>query len=511
MTEKPQFEVVIIGAGFSGIGAGILLDKSSIRDWVILEEGAGVGGAWYWNTYPGVGVDIPSYSYQFSFERNPEWSRVYAPGAELRGYAEHCVSKYGLADRIRFDTTVVAAEFDQEAALWRVRTRSGDVVTGRYVINATGQLTKPKLPDIAGLDTFRGAIVHTARWSDDIDLTGKRVAVIGTGASALQAIPIIAEEVEHLTVFQRTPIWCLPKPDIGLPSSVRFLFRRIPPLSYGPRLAAHAFAELEFPLTFQFGATLPLPQVAEYIGRAFLRSQVADPVTREKLTPRYSFGCKRPSISNTYLRTFNRDNVELVTDPIGAVTTDGITAGGRNAQFDVIILATGFKVFDGGNLPAFPITGVDGVDLEGWWAKERLQAYEGVSVPRFPNFFWIFGPYGYNGTSYFRLIEHQMHHILRCLKKARRSGATRIEISESANARFFQSVLARRKHQVFYSANCATANSYYFDQHGDVPWRAATTPEIILRSKTFSLGDYHFTGPRAAHPIEADASSRGRR
>src|SRR3954451_7259107 len=221
----PDYETVIVGAGFSGIGTAILLDEAGMGDYLLIEAADGCGGTWHWNTYPGIAVDIPSYSYQFSFEQSPDWTRTYAPGRELKAYAEHCVEKYGLRSRIRFNTSVLRVVFDDDADLWRIETDSGDAVTARYDINAGGVLTPPQLPDIDGVDSFAGVTMHTARWDHSQDLAGKRVAIIGTGASAVQVIPEIAPIVEKLVVFQRTPIWCLPKFDVALPAPLRMAMR----------------------------------------------------------------------------------------------------------------------------------------------------------------------------------------------------------------------------------------------------------------------------------------------
>ena len=492
MTTTPDHEVAIVGAGFSGIGAAIKLDKAGFSDFVILEHGDGVGGAWHWNTYPGVAVDIPSFSYQFSFETSANWSRVYAPGQELKAYAEHCVDKYDLRRRLRFNTRIVAAEWDEDRHLWRLSTASGDEVTARFVVGATGVFSQPQPPDVPGLDDFAGTLMHTARWDHDVDLRGKRVGVIGTGASAVQVIPSVAPVVDRLVVFQRTPIWCLPKMDGPISARLKALLRS--PLARVPaRATSQAFVELTFPLAAHFHGVLPISAAGAKIGRKHLRDQVHDPEVREKLTPKYALGCKRPGFSNDYLPTFNRDNVLLETTPIDAVTAGGVrVAGGTEHGLDVLILATGFKVFDTGNMPPYPVRGARGVDLEEWWDENRYQAYEGVSVPGFPNMFAILGPYGYNGSSYFQLIETQSRHIVRCLKRARQTGATSVEVTREANDRYFEEMLGRRHNQVFFQDGCSTANSYYFDRHGDVPFRASPTIETIWRSARFPLDDYRF-------------------
>jgi cation diffusion facilitator CzcD-associated flavoprotein CzcO len=491
--NAPDHEAAVIGAGFSGLGAAIKLDDAGISDYAVLEAGDGVGGAWHWNTYPGVAVDIPSFSYQFSFEKRADWSRVYAPGPELKAYAEHLADKYRLRSRIRLNTKVVDAAYDDDAHLWRLETEGGDTVTARFVIGATGVFSQPVRPDIPGLDDFAGTVMHTARWDHGEDLSGKRVAVIGTGASGVQVIPSIAPEVEHLTVFQRTPIWCLPKPDAPLDGRFGWALRNVPGVIQASRAASQAFVEVTFPFPAQFHGIVPLSKRGEAVGRKHLREQVRDPEVRDKLTPRYALGCKRPGFSNDYLRAFNRENVHLETTPIETITATGVrTADGAEHPIEVLVLATGFKVFESGNMPPFPVVGHDGVNLEEWWDENRFQAYEGVSVPGFPNMFSILGPYGYNGASYFHLIETQMRHITRCLRRARRLGATRVAVKREANDRYFRSMLARRDNQIFFQDSCAAANSYYFDSHGDVPFRASPSIETSWRSARFDLDDYDF-------------------
>jgi cation diffusion facilitator CzcD-associated flavoprotein CzcO len=491
---SPDFHTIIVGAGFSGIGMGIQLDRAGFGNYQIIEAGSEPGGVWYWNTYPGIGVDIPSFSYQFSFEQSPDWSRTYAPGRELKAYAEHCVDKYGLRRKIRFDTKVTAAAFDDETDCWRIDLDSGDSLTARFLVNATGPLTVPNLPDVDGVDSFAGVTMHTARWDHSLDLTGKTVAIIGTGASAVQVIPEIAPIVKQLSVFQRTPIWCMPKLDVPLPAPARWAMR-ITGGKVIQRWLSQAYVELTFTLSAQYATVFPLAKRAEKMGRAYLRREVKDPEVRDKLTPRYAVGCKRPGFHNTYLSTYNRDNVELVTEPIDKITGSGVaTTDGATRDVDVLILATGFKVLDVDSIPTFPVTGSGGRSLATFWSDKRLQAYEGVSVPGFPNFFTVMGPYGYVGSSYFALIETQAHHIVRCLKEAASEAATRVEVSQAANDRFFAEMMSKRHRQIFWQDSCSLANSYYFDQNGDVPLRPTSTPEAYWRSRRFPLADYEFSG-----------------
>jgi cyclohexanone monooxygenase len=366
-------------------------------------------------------------------------------------------------------------------------------MTARFLVNASGVLTVPKLPDIDGVDGFAGVTMHTARWDHSQDLAGKRVAIIGTGASAVQVIPEIAPIVKQLTVFQRTPIWCFPKMDVPLPAPARWAMR-LPGGKAIQRLISQAYVELTFPLSAQYYTVFPLANRAERLGRAYLRREVHDTAVREKLTPQYAVGCKRPGFHNTYLSTYNRDNVELVTEPIDKVIGSGVaTADGVTRDLDVLILATGFKVMDVDSVPTFAVTGANGRSLSQFWAEQRLQAYEGVSVPGFPNFFTVMGPYGYVGSSYFALIEAQTHHIVRCLDKASNRRATRVEVSKEANDRYFAEMMRKRHRQIFWQDSCQLANSYYFDQNGDVPLRPATTVEAYWRSRRFPIEDYEFT------------------
>lgn len=490
---KKHHDVVIVGAGFAGIGFAIKLKKAGCDDFQIIDEADGPGGTWHWNTYPGIAVDIPSFSYQYSFEKHKDWSRSYAPGRELKQYAEQCVAKYDLAPHIRFGTTIIAANWDAEANLWRLDTSDEQELTARYLINASGVLTRPNKPDIAGVDNFTGSTMHTARWDHTLDLRGKKVGIIGTGASGVQVIPAIADQVEHLTVFQRTPIWCMPKPDVALAGPLRWALQHVPGAQAAARLASQTFVEVTFPIAAHYGGLLPVRSFAEKAALAYLKSQVHDPEVCEKLTPHYGIGCKRPSFHNSYLATFNRDNVFLETSPITHISSNAVHNGnGAEHNIDVLILATGFKVMDPDNMPTFTLRGSNGLNLTEWWNERRLQAYEGISIPGFPNYFSIFGPYGYNGSSYFALVEAQTAHIVRVLKHARIKRANNVEVTEEANDRFFAEMMRRRGNQIFWQDSCASANSYYFDKNGDVPLRPTTTLESAIRSRRFKLSDYDF-------------------
>ncbi|MEU5992486.1 NAD(P)/FAD-dependent oxidoreductase [Spirillospora sp. NPDC047418] len=493
---KPDHEVVVVGAGFSGLCLGIRLRQRGVRDFVILDAADGVGGVWRHNTYPGVAVDIPSTTYCYSFEPNPSWTRAFAPGAEVRAYAEHCADKYRLRPHLRLGTKVERAVFDEDADAWRVRTGRGEI-TARFLVAAVGPLDQPKNPDIPGIETFAGTIVHTARWDHGHELRGERVAVIGTGASGLQVIPEIASVADRLDVYQRTPIWVFPKVDFTVPRGVRALFRAVPPVQSLARLITTIASEVIMVLGIVHYSKVPfLVRATEMTCRAHLRRQVPDRRLRRALTPRYGFGCKRPSFSNRYFPTFMRGNVELVTDRIERVTEHAIvTRDGREREIDTLVLATGFKTLEIGAMPAFPVVGLDGAELGAFWDEHRYQTYEGVASPLAPNFWLMNGPYTVTGASWFSIIEAGSTHIVRCIAEARRRRAARMVVRRRPHDDFTARMRDRMKGTILAQPSCARSNSYYFDRHGDAPYvRPESGFSVLRRSRTFDLDDYEFTG-----------------
>jgi cation diffusion facilitator CzcD-associated flavoprotein CzcO len=492
---SPQYDVIVVGAGFSGLGAGIKLKEAGIDNFIILESAHDLGGTWRDNTYPGIAVDITSFSYSYSFEQNPFWSRVFAPGQELQAYAQHCAQKYGLTSHFRFRCRVKCARFDQARHMWRIELENGETFTTRYLISATGGLTQPKMPDIPGIATFKGKIMHTARWDHGYDMTNQRVAIIGTGATAVQLVPTIAPSLKQLYVYQRTPIWIVPKPDRGVPPLVQQMFHRVPGMQSSVRLAAGLATEMVMVFGVIYNKQLPnVVKRLEALCLRHLEKQVPDPVLREKLTPKYGFGCKRPSFSSDFYLAFNRPNVELVTEGIERIEPTGIlTKDGQKREIDTLICATGFKVFERGNLPSYEVWGRDDLELADFWDQNRYQAYEGATVAGFPNYFMVLGPYSTTGASWFSMVEAQVNHALRCILEARKRGATRIEVKQEAHDAFFADILKRQTNTVFFNNNCATSNSYYFDKHGDAPFlRPASGLELWWRSRHFPLNDYQF-------------------
>ncbi|MBM3274677.1 MAG: NAD(P)/FAD-dependent oxidoreductase [Candidatus Sericytochromatia bacterium] len=467
-----EVEVAIVGAGISGIGAAIDLLERNRKSFVLLERGTDMGGTWRDNTYPGVAVDIPFASYCFSYETEFPWSRVFAPGHEIQAYIRHCVGKYGVAPYIRYQSQVVRARFDEGGDRWLTELADGTIVSSRYLIAATGLFTFPKRPDIPGLETFAGKVMHSAQWDHGYAFAGKRTAVIGTGASAVQIIPELAGRTAHLTVFQRTPIWISPRPDFPLAPFIR----RFGPVRATLRFLSELGLEV---LTFAIANYRRLPVLVRTVQGAigqFMRKQIRDPALESRLLPDYSLGCKRPTPSNTYLGTFARHDVNLVTDAIDRIVPEGVrTCDGALHAVDALVLATGFLTTERGTGPAFEVFGRGGAELGHFWEDHRRQAYQGVSVPGYPNFFLIGGPFA-GGFNWFAMLEANLDHIMRCLEEAGKRGVTRVEVRQDAHDRFMSYIWRRAEGTIFKDSSCATARSYYLDRHGDPSLPLPQTP-----------------------------------
>ncbi len=490
----PDYEVAIVGAGFGGMGAAIAFKRLGISSLVLLEREDDLGGTWHVNHYPGLAVDIPSMTYSYSFEPNPYWSRLFASGQELKRYAEHVATKYDLRRHMRFNTVVEQACWDEQGRCWRIAIAGGEQVTTRYLVTATGFLSQPHTPDIPGIDTFAGKVIHTAEWDHSYDLTGRRAAVIGTGATAVQLIPKLARATAELTVYQRTPIWVAPKVDTAIPQRLRALFARLPIVQRAARLVSTSVLELMMvSAVLHFRQARLLNAGAARLASRHLRRQVPDPELRRKLTPDYDFGCKRPTFSNSYYRAFTRPNVHLETTGIERIGPQEIVASdGRKTVIDTLVLATGFNIWDI-NFPAFDITGRDGRNLGQWWRDNRFQAYEGVAVPDFPNYLTLASPYSYSGLSYFTTIESQMQHIRRLFTELKRREARTFEVTQHANDAFLDRVTAKLADSVFYVGNCATSRSYYFNQHGEAAiLRPTSTVNAFREARRFPLDDYTY-------------------
>lgn len=495
-TVQPDHEVAIIGAGIGGIGAAIALREAGFDDLAVYERAGDIGGTWRDNTYPGVGVDIPAQAYQFSYELKPDWSRVFAKGHEVKAYVDQVADHHDVRRLVRLNSEVTARTWDEDAGLWRL-TIGGRDVTARYVISAIGAFVDAKPTTIPGVDDFAGPILRSASWDHAVSLAGKRVAIVGTGASAVQIIPEIADQVAHLDVYQRTPIWVAPKPDIPTPKAVEALFRRLPGTQELVRRTVTRGTEaVLIDLVTRHDRYAWLERgIRGALRHLWYPLQVRDRELRRQLTPDYDFGCKRPAVSNRYLRTFTRDHVDLVTDPIDRITATGVrTADGRERPVDVLILATGFRLAtDPENFRRTPVRGRDGFDLATFYAEQRASSYESISIPGLPNHFMIFGPYGWTGGTWHQLVETASAHIVRVLRESRRRGGATVEVRPDAAARWTRFATERLGRSLWSQGACSAANSYYFDSHGDTPFlRPTTAAEAWHAARTFPLEDYAF-------------------
>ncbi len=457
MAEKVH-NVAIVGAGFSGLGMAIKLKESGEHDFVVLEEADDVGGTWRENTYPGCACDIPSHLYSYSFEPNPRWTRQYPRQREIWDYLRHCTTKYGITPHIRYGTRMAATEFDDDARVWRLHTEAGEVIRARVVIGAMGPLHVPSIPNIAGLDSFRGTMFHSARWDHSVDLTGKRVAVIGTGASAIQFVPQIAKKAAKVQVFQRTAPWVVPKGDRRIGRVERTALRVFPWLQRIRRGAIYWLHELR---ALGMVVNPKFMVVAEKVALAHIRRSIADPELRRAVTPDYQIGCKRILISNDYYPTLAEPHVDLVTEKISEVREHGVvTADGVEHEVDAIILGTGFHVVDA--LDSMPIVGAGGRKLQDAW-RGGVEAYYGMTIAGFPNLFLLVGPNtGLGHNSIVFMIEAQVRYVLRCLELLKDSGATLLDVRQDAQ-RAFNDTLQDKLGDTVWATGC---RSWYLDADG---------------------------------------------
>jgi cation diffusion facilitator CzcD-associated flavoprotein CzcO len=441
--SRHAHDVIIIGAGFAGIGMAVALRKQGIEDFVILEKDRDVGGVWRDNSYPGAACDVPSRLYSFSFHPNPDWSRRFAPQSEILAYLRDCAARFDLLRHIRFGAEVRSADYDDVSSHWQVALVDGTVLRSRFVVTAMGQLSRPALPDIPGRESFQGRAFHSADWDHGFDLGGTRVAVIGTGASAIQFVPAIAGRVREMTVFQRSPAYILPRPDRAYSRLERLLCRWAPWTMRLQRLVIY--------LRYESRAVAFLTLLAR---------QVSSPGLRTKMTPDYPAGCKRILLSSEYLAAFDRPNVNLETDRIRRITPAGVeTESGRHHEVDAIIYGTGFAAQE--FLAPVAIKGRGGKRLSDVWSM-GAKAYLGIMVPEFPNLFMLYGPntnLGHNSIVY--MLESQIAHVMRCLKKMDRSKATHIEVAAEAHQRFTERVQARLARTVWVGCR-----SWYVDGRG---------------------------------------------
>ncbi|MDT4933776.1 MAG: hypothetical protein QOK11_1668 [Pseudonocardiales bacterium] len=485
--------VLIVGSGFAGLGAAIKLAQDGREDFLVIERGSEVGGTWRDNTYPGAACDVPSHLYSYSFELNPNWSRSFSPQGEIQDYLRGTAAKYGVLDKHLFDTELLSAEWDDEAALWRVHTTRG-TFTADVFVPAIGGLCEPVLPDIKGLSSFRGEIFHSARWNHDASLDGKRVAIIGTGASAIQIGPAIAGTVEQLDVYQRTAPWVMPRHDRAYSKAESLAYKHIPGLQ---RLAREAiyWGRESFVLGFAFQPKILL--AAQRVAQRNIARSIHDPELRRLVTPNWQIGCKRVLISNDWYPMLARDNVELVADGIAEVREDAIVGtDGTVREVDAIVLATGFHATDS---PTYDlIKGVGGQVLGDLWRARGQKAYKGATVAGFPNMIFPIGPnMGLGHSSMVYMGESGINYLCSALREMDRHALATFEVREDAQQQYNTKLQKNMKQTIWTTGGCS---SWYLDAHGNntTLWPSFT---FVFRhiTRKFDLAAYRTTA-RADRP-----------
>ena len=485
-TGAQPFDLIIIGAGFAGVGLAHQARQAGFTNILILERSQRVGGTWRENTYPGAACDVPSHLYSFSFAPNPDWSRLFAPQPEILDYIERCATDFGLRPHLRFGAEVVRSEFEEAAGLWTVHTAAGDALRTRFLVSGAGHaLSKPALPAVKGLGSFKGRTMHSAQWDPTVDLRGKRVAVIGTGASAMQLVPKIAAQASHLFVLQRTPGWLIPRPDFATPEPVKRLFRRLPATQKLVRALLYTYMEA-FAVAYVLEPRLG--RLRERGCKRYLYRTISDPAMRAKLTPAYRIGCKRLLISSDYLPTLNLPHVTLVAEALTELREGSIvTASGDEHQVDVVIFATGFESPE--EKPPVEAIGLQGRSLHALMTSSP-SAYLGATLPGFPNYFLILGPNtGLGHSSMIYMMESQFRYIVDAMTKSRRDGWRFADLRPEVMERYQRWLGERLKRTVWNAGGCA---SWYLSKNGGnaISWPDFT---FAFRFKTRRFDDENYT------------------
>ena len=481
--DTHTYETLIVGAGFSGLGAAIKLQQANVDDIVILERSERVGGTWRDTSYPGASCDIPSLLYSYSFVKNPTWSRTYSPAGEICQHIEDMADRFDIRRHIRFGHEVAALSFDEDAGVWTATTANRKRFRARTVILASGPLPDSSFPEIRGIDSYRGHKVHSARWDHDYDFTGKRVAVIGTGASAIQIIPELVKQAEFVKVFQRTPGWVLPRWDVETPPAVQKVFAKAPAVQQLARQALYWGHEASATALVW---NSPLTSVVTRLGRMHLRRQVKDPWLRRQLTPDFTPGCKRMLVSSDYYPALQRANCKLIDWPIATLSPVGIrTSDGIEHHVDCIVFATGYDVHLDG--PPFPVTGLGGRKLGDEWSG-GAQAYKSASAHGYPNLFFMTGPNsgpGHNSLLVF--IEGQIDYAVRGITSILDSDLRYLDVRHDVQRRYNQRIQQRLTKTTWMSG----CSSWYLTKDG---FNASMYPgfatQYLRQMRHFRFADY---------------------
>lgn len=484
--QSLEYDVVILGAGFAGLCMAIKLKEAGITSFIILEKASDVGGTWRENSYPGCACDVQSHLYSFSFEGNPDWSQSYAGWQEIQNYILRCTDKHHLRTSIHFNSDINEATFDETEARWHIRTSHGTTYRAKSFVMGSGPLHVPSIPEIKGLDSFKGRVFHSAQWDHDYDLKGKNLVSIGTGGSAIQYIPEIAPLAKRLYVFQRTPAWVLPRNERRYSTLQKQLFKRIPLLRKLHRGRLYLSNEMRVLPIYHPAMAKSLSRFAKW----YIKSSLNDASLVEKMTPDYTIGCKRVLISNKYYPAFNRDNVELVTEGIAEIKEHSIvTQDGTERPIDAIILGTGFVTDPRKYMQNFTITGLNGQTLMNQW-KDGAESYLGINVTGFPNFFQLVGPntaLGHNSVIF--MIECQVHYVIESLKLLKKKNARYMNLREDALKSYNIEISEGLKNTVWDSG----CNSWYTQEDGkNVTLWPGTTIKYHARTRRVNTDHYHW-------------------
>ena len=481
-------DTLIIGAGFSGLCMGIKLLEAGMKSFLIIEKSEDIGGTWWDNRYPGCACDIPSHLYSFSFAPSTEWTRMYPGQQEIHAYLKRCVEHYGLGPYIRVSTRFQEAVWDESEGVWNATTGDNMRIRARVLVSGMGALHVPRYPSIPGLERFKGPAFHSSVWDHIVNLDGKNIAVVGTGASAIQFVPQIAPRAGRLQLFQRTPAWIVPRLDFAFSEKWKRRFRSIPLTRWA--LRQYIFWRQEIRVLGFLGNETFRKKV-EAISLRHLARRIKDPKMRAALTPNYQLGCKRVLVSDDFYPALNRPNVELVTEQIAEVREHSIvTQDSVERPIDVLIYGTGFRASE--PLIGCRIVGRGGVEIHDAW-KERMSAYLGVTVTGFPNFFMMLGPNtGLGHNSVILMIEAQVNYAMKCLKLMNRRKHKVMEVRAETQQRFVEDVYRRMKRTVWQSGGC---HSWYQDQRtGEITtlWPGSVV-SYLRRTRSVSASDYELT------------------
>jgi cation diffusion facilitator CzcD-associated flavoprotein CzcO len=481
-------EVLIVGGGFSGLCMAIKLREAGMNSFLLIEKSDDIGGTWYDNRYPGCACDIPSHLYSFSFDLWPDWSRMYPGQEEIHDYLKRCVERYSLAPHIRLNTRFHEAIWDEAAGAWNARTGGGMRIKARVLVSGIGGLHVPQYPKLKGIECFAGPKFHSSTWDHSVDLDGKNIAVVGTGASSIQFVPQIAPRAGKLYLFQRTPAWIVPRIDFPIDEKWRRRFRRFPLLMRAFR--QYIFWRQEFRVLGFLGNRFVRGKATE-IATRHMQKAISDPKLREALTPKYELGCKRVLVSDDFYPTLTQENVELVTEGIVEVREHGIvTTNGIERPVDVLIFGTGFRATE--PLIGIRVVGRGGVEIHDAW-RERMSAYLGVTVSGFPNFFLLLGPNtGLGHNSVVLMIEAQVRYVMSCLKLMKRRKKSILEVRSETQMNFVADVHRHLQSTVWQSGGC---HSWYQDQRtgeNTTLWPGSVVA-YLRRTRSASAADYELS------------------